>query len=592
MIAYKLHEEFKGYAAKRDVTKLDGSFLISPSQNVIVNDSGKVEVRPGYELDGEANAALTPIESSFDWNTNTGTELNIRSYDDELEWRYVDSNGDVTHRRIADGFTAVAFQYATVWDGTENIDILLIVDGTSTVRSWSGGVTTFASATVNTITKQGSTTWAEERFLTSGTRQVIINGTTYTYTGGESTQTLTGVTPDPTAGGHSAGDVVHQALRSHSNTPASGFSVDMIEVLNNQVYYGSLTSREVYVSADDSFTTVSFSSPRAPGEGALLTLDNAAVGFVPQEQAMYITAGKSDWYQTVFTLSSDNTAEVLTIKKLKTAPQQAAQSQNLITKIKNNVTFVSNEPTLDELGRLEQVDTPQSKPLSDPIKTEFSAYDFTGGDAKYFQNQIFVALPAEGIYLIYDIENGFWQPPQIGSFSRWAIIGNELYAHSASVPETYKMNTGTNDNGNPIRAIAQFGYDNYGNRSWQKQFDEHFTEGYIQGNTTVTKTYLYDYKGASGAPERTIDGSDTTILFTPTDSISMGQQSLGRQPLGGSLTEPDNTPKFRQTDTMQLLDFYEIAIRYDSDSEDGYFAILSHGPNVKMSKNRDRAIKK
>jgi hypothetical protein len=385
---------------------------------------------------------------------------------------------------------------------------------------------------------------------------------------------------------------VHQALRSHTNTPASGFKNNMIDVLNNQVYYGSLTQRDVYVSKNTSFTDVTFSSPRAPGEGALLTLDNAAVGFVSQEQAMYITAGKNDWYQTVFTLSSDNTAEALTVKKLKTAPQQAAQSQNLIAKIKNNVVFVSNEPTLDELGRLEQIDTPQAKAISDPIKSEFSGYDFTGGEAMYFQNQIWLTIPAENIYLIYDIENSLWQPPQIGSFSRWAIIDGMLYAHSSVVPETYKMNTGTNDNGNPIRAIAAFGYDNYGKRFNLKHFDEHATEGYIKSNTTVTKKIQYEYRGALSIQEFAIEGSDTTILFTPADDASLGKAPLGQQPLGSTTAEIDLTPKFRQIDTMQLQNFYEMNVQYESNSEDGYFAILAHGPNVKIAGERNLGIKK
>lgn len=249
---------------KIDITNVAPGTLVDGSQNVIINDGERVEHRRGYTLDGQSNSALTAIESAYDWQRHVGNTAYLRSYDDELEFRFVDSGGTITWNKLADGFTSVAFNFAEFWDTAELIDQLLFVNGTSNIFQWSGGVTTLDSFTVSTLTKQGTTTWGEEGFYTTGTRQVIINGITYTYTGGEGTTTLTGVTPDPTVDNPPVGSISHQAIRTTANSAITGlpnaFENDLIETLYNQVYIGSFVDRQVYISKTNSFTDFSFSS--------------------------------------------------------------------------------------------------------------------------------------------------------------------------------------------------------------------------------------------------------------------------------------------------------------------------------------------
>lgn len=592
---FKLIQNFLGYQNKKDVSNVDPRFLIVGSHDVLVTDGEKIVTRKGYTVDGQSNSALTPITASYDWNTSTGVERNLRAYEGELEYRYIDSNDTVTWRRLTNGWgTATKFRFAEWWSSAEAKDFLLLVNGDHNIYMWSGAITTFASATVNTITKQGTSTWAEDRFLLSGTRTVIIDGITYTYTGGESTTTLTGVTPDPTAGGHTSGDIIHQGLVTTSNTPASSVSNDLIGVHRNQLYVGDESRRDVYISKTTDYTSFTFSSPRLPGEGALLTLDSANRGFKVQEDAMYITAGKNDWYQVVFTLSSDNLKEAMTIQKLKSGTQQAAQSQELIGQIKNSIVFISNEPTFDTLGRLENISTPQSRPLSDSIKNDFYSYDFTNGHVLYFQNQTFIALPAESLLLIYDHENGYWQPPQTLPIRRLSIINGELYGHSSAVPETYKLfDTTTNtDDGNPINPVAVFAYRNYGKRAWKKRFDEYYTEGYIGGSTIIDVTYKYDFGGFSQILSKTIDASDNGIIYSTTADGSLGKVPLGHNPIGSITDSVDDLPKYRIIHSLAKTAFFEFLVQYSSDTEGYEWQILAQGGNSMLSTAENQEIKR
>jgi len=579
---FSLIEKFSGYQNKKDVSNVDASFLITGSHDVLINDGEKIVTRKGYTLDGDANAALTPIKSSYDWDTSGNTSHHLRSYDDKLQYRYVDSLGVVTWRTLMSGFTSVKFRYDTWWSSAEVKDLLLFVNGTANIYMWSGAAATVASNTATTLTKSGSETWAESRFLLAGTRKVLINGVEYAYTGGETTTTLTGLAGLPA---FNVGDIVTQAVITTANTPASGVSNDLIFVSKNQVYIADEQRRDVYISKNSSYTDYTFTGARVPGEGAILTLDSCPVTIIDQEDAVYVSAGKNDWYQVVFTLSADLTKETVSIQKLKSGPQQAAQSQELTGKIKNSVIFVSQEPTLDTLGRLENINTPQSNPLSDPVKLDFNDYDFTNGHVKYFKNQTFLAVPVEGLVLIYDHANGYWQPPQNLSITRFSIIDGELYGHSSAVAETYKIFDATtqNDNENAISHQAVFAYRNFGRRDWKKRFDEYFHEGYIANNTTIDVSYKYEYQGSRGQKEKVIDTSvDNTIFKTNTDT-SLGKSGLGQEPLGSLSGEFSNLYKFRNIHTLGKLAVFEILVSYSTYEIDYEWQILTHGPNAILS---------
>lgn len=611
---FELTKNFKGYREKTEETNLGeifsvedsagvvrsvrAGFLVKGSQNVLFNDGERIAIRKGYTLDGDASTSLNPIEGSFEWDTHRGVQIPLRSEDDELQFRNVDSSGNITWNNIqesgATAFTDVSFNFATVWDATEGQDFLLFVNGTSNLYDWSGGITTFASATSNSITKEGTTSWAEEGFLIAGTRRVIIEGTAYAYTGGESTTTLTGVTPDPTVAGHTAGKLVHQQIRINANQPSSSFNADLIEVIKNQVYLGATDNRTVFVSKNTSFTDYTFSSPRLPGEGALLTLDGASTALIPLDEEMVLSAGKDQFYEVIFTLSDDLTKEKLEIKRLKTTAQEGAISQGAVSKIKNNVVFINNEPTLDTLGRIENIDTNQSKPLSDPVKGLFDRLDFTNVHVKYFKNNIYVAVPAESLVLIYNLEKSFWEAPQVLPIRRLAIIDGELYGHSNAVPETYRLLTGTNDNTNPINAVARFGYQNFERRDWQKSFDEFFTEGFISSNTELTLNLRYEFEGAERIQDFTISGNDSAIIVNPRQAQSLGKTSLGKRNLGGSLETITDIvqPKFRVIHGTIKTDFYEFQVEYSSNEVDFEWEIIAFGGNILVSKNDNNSIKK
>jgi hypothetical protein len=434
-------------------------------------------------------------------------------------------------------------------------------------------------------------TWGQARFLagTSG-RAVLINGNSYTYSGGEDTGTLTGLT---SVTGVEAGDTVFQDVIETEVAALDGLSLDLVAVQDNHLRVASKRDRRVFMSANDDYTNFTYTTPlRKPGEGFVMTFDACPVALVTDENDFYVSAGDDDWYRQYAEFTADQGGESIIIKKLKTSPGQAALSQGAVVRAKNGIAFMSQEKTFDSLAQVENIATEQSVPISDDIKLDLEAYDLTGIHGLYHKRSIFLALPAEGLVLEYDLRFGYWQPPQELPVSRLAVIDGKLCGHSSVSNETYELYSGYNDNGAPFKAVAAFGYDNFGSRYHEKKSTEFGTELYATRNTKVKNRLLFDYQGATDVREFLIEGDDESITFAPAAAAGIGKDKLGNAPLGGTLDPIDELVKLRAIDTTSAVNFFERQRVFEAEGKDIRFEILSFMENVVMADNEPAHIKR
>lgn len=603
---FSLVTKFYGYRSREDKTTLPPGWLVRGAENVLIDISGRLKSRQGYTLDGQANTGMYYILNSFDWEEHKNETIHVRNPIGRVDWRYTHADGTVTWETLITGMSQTQpTRFCNFWLTAELINVMLFVTGDTNIYEWSGGHTTLASVTAGTITKQGTSTWAELGFYvsTAGKKYVTINGTDYNYTGGEGTTTLTGVTPDPTLGGYAAGTLIVQkpytlAAGSATAIPTT-YTRDLISCLLNQIYLGSNVSNEVYISKVNDYTNFTYTTPvRIVGEGAKVTLRAFPTAFVPQESSMYISAGQNQWYYTKKILSSDNAKETFDITPLKSANNQGSRSPEAVGKDKNNVIFVSYEPVLTSLGRVAQIlETPQLGDYSWPIVSDFNSYDFTGVHTFYFKNYIYVAVPAEGLVLVYnqtDPQNPFWEAPQRLPVRCFSVIDGELYGHSSVVDETYKLFTGYNDNGAPILSRATFGYQRYTGRGQSATFQEFFVCGYIDAGGTLTTRYTYDLDGCATEFTKQISGSDTQIVCVLKDDASLGKAALGKHGLGTSSTLADPLalpPYFNVILTSTPSDFFQVQYSFESYQADFSWQLLAFGPLVKKSLSNNASIK-
>ncbi len=261
-IKYQVVNQFKGYEHKKDITNSDSGILVRGTKNVLINDYEKIFTRKGITLKGQTNDGDNAIQSSYDDFVNVrGIKLPIREYQStdpnkgnvyqiwyQNDWRTITANPNIlppgTHES----------NFAEWWDPVNELSRLNWVNGTEAVMSWTGGIGEIVSATANTISIDPTLTWEGQGFDNSpgATNQIVINGIVYTFTGGITTDTLTGVTPNPVANGVGAGDLAFDQILvlpvAINGTPITGINWDICSSLYNQMYYGSYSTRGVYVS--------------------------------------------------------------------------------------------------------------------------------------------------------------------------------------------------------------------------------------------------------------------------------------------------------------------------------------------------------
>lgn len=470
-----------------------------------------------------------------------------------------------------------------------------------------------ALQTASTITKQGTTTWAQAGFFQTRNMNIDINGTTYAYQTGYDATTLTGVAPDPTLAGYAAGQEIHQSVRTVALSSMQGILATFVPTVigcgrNNQLYVGSSTSNSLYISKVNNYVDYRFTSPvRLVGEGELIPLDSPPTAFVPMEMRtdenaydVWISEGMDRWAVIRSTLSADLTAEKLEHIRLKVSPLQGAKSANLVGKMKNHIVFIGNDNVANFFGFLSYEYIPSSTDFSYSIIDDMKSYDFTDGAIYYFNNYVLVAIPKSGIVRLYNMtdqtqeENSsykgiedvtgqpwFWESPITYPVSGFYVVNGVLYGHSYTSSESYKLFTGGNLNGQQIDATATFAFDDHGDRTQSKGSNELWLEGYIKQNTTITATVTGDLNAFQTSQTVTVSGNDNTIVAYGSGAHALGKNPLGSQPLGGAATNSSILPAwFHVIKTYIETPSYLEQVSLSTKGVDLQWELLSFGTNA------------
>lgn len=599
---FQITDTFTGYTNALEETNSNPQTLSEGSKNVIINLEGSVSTRRGfYSTNVSTDGGNQGITGATEWSTSRGDYYMLRKYGNTLELLINAGNDDAGNPKydnlvIHDDDTAgnimkdAGASFATVWDDDRQIDQLIITSGTeNTFWSWSGALGIVAATDASTITLDKAATdkdtWGETGlyFDTAASEgKVTINGTEYTFTGGIDTDTLTGVTPDPS--GEAAGSYAIEKTKKHTVTDFG--TVDFSGVFRNGLYLGSKNSRVVIKSNAVDFTD--FTTSTAVGGGRELTIDDNCAGFAASKDSMLIFGQNDSIFNQKYQISSDHTKEYYEISRLSTAAQQGLITPSAKRRIKNSVVYITNDKTLDTVEFVENINEQQNVPLSDLIKNDFDALDFENANVSYWQRNILISVPKNSRLYIYDLQRDLWQPPieYNGATIRHFSIDDDgtLIGHDAFTTDSYVLFNGTNDDGESFDSIAKFAYNNFGARFNQKRFTHYVQDGYISRSGELSITLDYDFEGSTASETREFSAEDTEYIFSTDDSGGLGHAHLGGATLGGSeLTPPSQQQRFRFSDAYTPKDFYELQVTYAMSDKDANFRLVSHGGDVVAS---------
>jgi hypothetical protein len=599
---FRIISDFGGYNSERDKTNIAENVLVAPSQNVYKDNRGLIRNRDGQKRRGSANGTLSPVSSQYVWNTSWGATYPLWITDNKLQVEI-----DNEWYTLLDSLTEKRYVFDSWWDNTEKKDRVLFVNGSDSIQHWAGGYAQANAQIIggSTLTKSGSTTWQQAGFsVTSGEKKFKINGssTEYTYTGGENTTTLTGITPALPA--ITQDDKIFSSVLTETDKPADGFSNDFIKVINNQLYVGSYTSRLCYISSSTDFKNFTVPTPREPGDPELLTLDDTLNGITVRQGKAYISFGTGGWAIVTFTdITVGTTLTQQTTVSFNPVPSlAAAYSHEFIDTIGDSIVYLSQDQQVRLLGDFTNLFQSASPTISQELYTELKSENFAGGSLRCIGDFTYICAPNSGKVYLYQVRQGIqfdgtvvseriWQPPQIWNAVSIDEIDGVIYAFSNANPQLYEIwDTGQwyddSPSGEelPYNSVAAFGYRNGGRRQGLISFDKYFSEGYITGGTPLTLTLNYNYLGSASQIVVPVNSDTRPAFLFQTPNPSLGDASLGDEPLGQGIADigEDGLPKFKTINSVTINGCFEYQPTYSTDTANARWKLLSTGSNAKL----------
>jgi len=686
--------DFAGYISSVDKTNLKENYLVQGSQNVYKKLSGTIAVRPGQKRQGDANSTLSPCSSEFVWNTSWGETFTLVVADSTLY-----AVKDETWYELQTGLTQTRYVFDNWWSTTLNQDLLLFVNGTSSLFEWPGGFATISSSAATTITKSGTTTWKEAGFLDTSfstigssttqfditnpagttfrytydgtgtdpsitstsvpigsyiligaqnfnsanngifivtgsganyfevtnasgvvesnktigtgyiyrnyTKVITIGGTLYAYTGGESTTTLTGVTPNASA----VTGTALSAVITWPNTPTSTFTSDFLRIINNQVYLGSYNSLKIFMSSNTDFTNYTVPTPQLDGSPGLFIMPAVAKGIGVRQGKAHIGSGANYWVIISFDLVSNNNIitrnNTIDIKPV--AYLQAPYSHEFIDSVGDNLVYLAQDQQVRSFGDFNNLFATGYPSLSQEVATELAEENFTNGALRAIGEFIYITAPNSGkVYLRQErtrldeggsiVSEKLWHSPFIWNATRIDQIEGVVVAFSNANPQIYEVwdtnqwyDDSPSDEHLPYECVAAFSYRGEERRQGLWSFDKQFTEGYITAGTTLNCLMNYNYDGATNSTIFTVNSVTLPAYLFQPDLSSLGDSSLGEESLGnGGITDLANTlPKFKVFNSLPLINCFEWQPIYYSDSADAQWELLAVGDNARISTDQN-----
>ena len=596
---FNIINRWGGYNSTNDKTNIAENIMVRGSQNIYKKLSGNLSVRPGQKRIGAVDTTLSSVSSSFVWNTSWGATYPMWISNSKLQV----SIDDVWYTLLS-SLTKTRYIFDKWWNNTLKQDFCLFVKGDHDIQYWAGGYAVISSTAATTITKTGTATWTEAFFLPA-TKSVVINGTTYQYTGGEGTTTLTGVTPNPT--GEANGSVVLQAVVTHSNTPASTFTNDFIKVINNQLYVGSYTSRLCYISSNSDYTNYTVPSPRTAGSPELLTLDDTLNGIGVKSGNAALSLGTDKWAIISFeditvgsTLTQKTTVDVKPVANLATA-----YAHEFIANQGDNIIYLAKDQQVREFGNFNDLFYNAYPSLSLEIATELSEENFTGGSLSCIGEFTYLTAPVSGKVYLHQVRHTvdannqvvverLWHSPFTWNATRINEIDGTIVSFSNSNPQVYEVwdtnqwyDDSPSDEHLPYSCVLALPYMSNNRRQGLQAFDKVFTEGYLSRGTLLNLQINYDYQGSNSTIDAVINNIERPARLFGSISTSLGDVPLGDTPLGDEIedetvsSEMRNMSKFKNINSLALIDCFEFQPILYSSSTDSHWELLSLGTNSK-----------
>lgn len=556
-----------------------------------------------YRLNGKVRESTdsTPVTRAWTFETRDGTILELKSYGDRVDYRIQGAQDDWWLLR--GGFTpGLEFCYANIGMSGGGF-YSHFCNGVDGWFAFSGAFAAVASSTATTITK-ASGTWTDDGFTATGS--VVIDGTEYAYTGGAGTDTLTGVTPDPTTPAWSNAVAVQAAYAVSSMASYQG----SVGTAHDGRIHARLESEQSvwdYSKLDDPQDWTPGSND---GDGGSKDVEfgGPIVAFGKLNQS--ILAGKRTIVKSLTFQQSGNRVDVPTYDTFVTADDKSTTigmtNQRSTFSSPKGLIFTTPDKRMVLLTGITRNAQPDPVILSDRIQPVFDRGIHDGAAGICVDNvdwYAFRSTPSatyNDTVLRGDMSRNSvdsqgnvlpirWDTPYVGwNANDWTALYDpesgttRVHWHSSVNSTSYAVTSQKSDGQSPYSCAVRTWAETFGEPTRQKIVDRAWVEIRMTPNTNVTMAVLYDEDGVTGQEEHALSGDDSGHEFAVTTYNPFGLNPFGTQKFG---SEPESTalPLYRfEVELRANVRFFNVSMQFSCDDAGQDFQVVRFGYRLKQ----------
>lgn len=578
---------FSGFKTKADASKIDDG--ANPNgQNTIINDGDRVSIRDfGYTLLGSASTTEEYIASLHTFRRRDGENIMMRSHGTFLEYF---EEGNDTWEILLSTSTSANYDYADYNINTDLRSLVYFGNGTDNFSRWGGAHTLIGAAGVtSTATFIQTDTTTGLGFPATG--NITYCGQTIAY----SAVSATGFT---VASAHAcdADRGIALGVEEYPNSPKGNIYL----VANNRLFIAGIasTTQAVYFSkyGDATLytgaTLITDGTADSPGIFNLGEGGGAVTGMALDEGSVYLFK-RSVIYKA--TLDGDGLYTLVPLKPFDGNSQTtgAVTSGSVFTG-GNGVFFITPDEQIMNLSRVDGVDYPQIKPISDVIKPTIQNANFSSAAGIFFQNNAYISARSDNTVsnndavFLWNDTVGAWESPIVGwNPSVFTIYddgtGEALYFGNSRVAEVYKVTPSAIDNELGITANWRSKQFNFGTPQQLKEIDNFYIEGYISDNTTLTISLLFDENGTTQIYTTDFSGTEDDFIYDAAEFNLFGFHPFGFERFGSSNATENNKFRIYLNKNLKRVPFYNVQLELASDGVAQSWEVTSYGFHVIQS---------
>jgi len=250
----------------------------------------------------------------------------------------------------------------------------------------------------------------------------------------------------------------------------------------------------------------------------------------------------------------------------------------------NGVIFCTLDNQLIYLKRQETLDFPQQQDIADAIRPTFfiGVHDDAAGIV--YNSKVYYAYKQDAnsdyndTVIVYDLIRNIWSEPYVDwCVSDWTIVNGKLRWHSSNTPNSYEVIDDHTDNTIEFVTILRSWNETFGMPETQKRATYVMIELYMQENSEITATILYDENGYSGQEEHILKGTDEDNKVGAVQYNPFGANPFGIERFGSN-ADLSKMNKYRYIiELKNNIDFFNIALQLSTVLANNNYEMIRFG---------------